>query len=93
MLGRSKGGPSGRKRSLMRSRLRSLEERREEELRHLGGLALEMHRRGGLDEELLAVRSGELAEVEEEIEMLNKALEQGSSPDQPDSLPAKSPEQ
>jgi len=69
VLGRS-GGSSGRGKNALKRALRDLEEQREEGLRHLGGLALEMNRRGEIDDGLLTARAAELAEIEREIESL-----------------------
>ncbi len=57
---------------LLRRERRALVKAREDELRELGGLLVEMYRRGGFREDLLAERSavvvgidGRLAEIEE----------------------------
>jgi hypothetical protein len=54
-----------------RKQLRELEERRDEGFRELGGLALEMYRRGNFDLDLLQKRAKDLAEVESQIRELS----------------------
>lgn len=73
-------GPAGRKLSKMRRELRTLKELREEELRHLGGLALEMHRRDRVDVDLLMKRADELAGLEDEIREIGTELDAAARP-------------
>jgi hypothetical protein len=64
----------------MSSRLiADLEQRREAQLLGLGGLALEMHQQGRLDETILMETAAKVAVVEEEIGLLKE------QPDQPES--------
>jgi hypothetical protein len=58
--------------------LQKLEQRREAQILGLGGLALEMHQQGEIDESLLRESAATVAEVEREIEKLKR-------PAQPDS--------
>jgi hypothetical protein len=53
-----------------KKKLRELEQRREEEFRELGSLALEMYRRGNFDLALLKQRTQELAEIDSQIRRL-----------------------
>jgi hypothetical protein len=53
-----------------KKKLRELEQRREEEFRELGSLALEMYRRGNFDLGLLKQRTQELAEIDSQIREL-----------------------
>jgi hypothetical protein len=53
-----------------KKKLRELEQRREEEFRELGSLALEMYRRGNFDLALLKQRTQELAEIDLQIQEL-----------------------
>jgi hypothetical protein len=53
-----------------KKKLRELEQRREEEFRDLGSLALEMYRRGNFDLALLKQRTQELAEIDSQIREL-----------------------
>jgi hypothetical protein len=53
-----------------KKKLRELEQRREEEFRELGSLALEMYRRGNFDLALLKQHAQELAEIESQIREL-----------------------
>lgn len=61
----------------MRHHLDELLEDREQMLDELGGVALDMHRRDHLDVALLEDRAAEIAEVEDDIELLRTGLEQG----------------
>lgn len=63
----------------MRRHLGSLEQECEERLRHLGGLALEMHRRDQLDPDLLMSRAGDISVLEKEMGLLQVGLEQGKT--------------
>jgi hypothetical protein len=53
-----------------KKKLRELEQRREEEFRELGSLALEMYRRGNFDLALLKQRTQQLAEIDSQIRRL-----------------------
>jgi hypothetical protein len=53
-----------------KKKLRELEQRREEEFRELGSLALEMYRRGNFDLALLKQRTQDLAEIDSQIRRL-----------------------
>lgn len=61
----------------MRHQLDQLISDREEMLRELGGVALDMHRRDDVDSGLLEGRAEEIVEIEEEIELLQVGLEKG----------------
>lgn len=62
----------------MSESLEKLEQRREAQILGLGGLALEMHQQGEIDDSMLMESAAQVAEVEREIEKLK-------NPAQPDS--------
>ncbi len=76
LFGKRDSGPSARERGLMRRHLRGLEETREDSLRDLGGLALEMYRHERFDSRLLWSRAAELAAVDDEIRLIQRGLEE-----------------
>jgi hypothetical protein len=55
----------------VRRQLRDLEERKEEGLRELGSMALEMHRRDQFEMDVLEAHARDLQEVEDEIRRLD----------------------
>jgi hypothetical protein len=55
----------------VRRQLRDLEERKEEGLRELGSMALEMHRRDKFEMDVLEAHAKALQEVEDEIRRLD----------------------
>jgi hypothetical protein len=57
----------------VRRQLRDLETRKEEGLRELGAMALEMHRRDQFQMDILEAHARDLREVEEEIRRLDPA--------------------
>lgn len=59
---------------IRRSRSRLMSER-EEALFHLGGLALDLHRRGGINAELIRRRAAKIDEIDERIQLLDWRLE------------------
>ena len=66
-----------RERGQLRRHLRELEELREERLRDLGGLTLEMHRGEKLDRSLLWKPAAEIAAIDDEAQLVRKGLEEG----------------
>jgi hypothetical protein len=66
-----------RERGRLRRRLREITEEREERLRDLGGLTLEMHKRDRFDPRLLSEKAAELAALDDEAKMLQRALDEG----------------
>ncbi|MSO40327.1 MAG: hypothetical protein EXQ70_00225 [Solirubrobacterales bacterium] len=74
---RRRSGLSGRERSRLRKHLDELIEEREDQLRELGGIALDMHRRDEVEVNVLEGRAEEITETEEEIQLLQIGLEQG----------------
>lgn len=65
-----------RERGIMRRRLRALVRQREGDLRDLGGLTLEMHRRDTFKEELLRRKAAEVAAIDTEIRLLQRGLKE-----------------
>jgi hypothetical protein len=80
------GRQSARERGQLRRRLRDLGERREQMIRDLGGLALEMHKRDRLDPELLTAKAAEIDAVDSETKLLRRALEERLSSGEIESL-------
>jgi hypothetical protein len=64
--------------------LQKLQQRREAQILGLGGLALEMHQQGEIDEPLLMDSAAKVAEVEREIEKLKQAPAQSARDGQKD---------
>lgn len=61
----------------MEEHVDELERAREEQLNELGALALDMYRREGIDRELLEARAEEIAEIQAEIDLFRRGLEEG----------------
>jgi hypothetical protein len=78
--------PTARERGQMRRRLREIAEQREEGLRDLGGLALEMHKRDRLDPGLLSEKAAALAALDREATLLRRALDEGLTQGQLEAL-------
>lgn len=70
------GRQSARERGQLRRRLREVGERREQMLRDLGGLTLEMHKRDRLDPGLLSAKAAEIDGLDSEARLLRRALEE-----------------
>jgi hypothetical protein len=68
-----------RERGRLRRHLRELEDLREERLRDLGGLALEMHRREKIERSLLWKPAAEIAAIDDEAQLVRKGLDEGLS--------------
>lgn len=71
------GRQSPRERGQLRRRLREIAEQREEMIRDLGGLALEMHKRDRFEPALLSERASEIAALDAETKLLRRALDEG----------------
>jgi hypothetical protein len=63
----------------MSDSLEKLEQRREAQILGLGGLALEMHQQGEIDDALLMESAAKVADVEREIEQLKASSAQPAS--------------
>lgn len=57
--------------------MREIAEQREERVRDLGGLALEMHKRDRFEPRLLSEKAAEIATLDAEAKLLRRALEEG----------------
>jgi hypothetical protein len=66
-----------RERGRLRRHLEELTEAREDGLRDLGGLALEMYRREAFDGRLLWRKAAEVAAIEDEAALVRRGLEEG----------------
>jgi hypothetical protein len=66
-----------RERGQLRRHLGELEDLREERLRDLGGLALEMHRSEKIDRSLLWQPAAEIAAIDDEAQLVRKGLDEG----------------
>jgi hypothetical protein len=77
LLNRHGSRSSARERGQMRRRLREIGEQREERLRDLGGLTLEMHKRDRFERRLLSEKAEEIAALDREAELLRRALDEG----------------
>ena len=71
----------------MTSDLEKLEQTREAQILGLGGLALEMHQRGEIDDSLLMQSAAKVAEVEREIEALREEPQADSDGQKDESRP------
>jgi hypothetical protein len=63
----------------MSDSLEKLEQRRDAQMLGLGGLALEMHQQGEIDDALLMESAAKVADVEREIEQLKGTPAQPAS--------------
>ena len=77
LLGGKPGRQGSRERGRLRRHLRELEELREEHLRRLGGLAIDMHRSGKLDREGLWEPAAEIAAIDDEAQLVRRGLDEG----------------
>lgn len=68
----------------MTADLEKLEQSREAQILGLGGLALEMHQQGEIDDSVLMESAARVAEVEREIEELKEPPAQAESDGQKD---------
>jgi membrane protease subunit (stomatin/prohibitin family) len=97
LLDRLRGGeegdlPSGTPETLpspgvIRRERRGLIRAREEGIRDLGGLALDMHRRGSFKQELLDEKADELLALEERLQELDSMLAAATAARRPGSAP------
>jgi hypothetical protein len=71
----------------IRRERRALIRAREERIRDLGGLALDMHRRGAFRQELLDEKAGELLALEERLQELDSMLAAATAARRPGSAP------
>ncbi len=81
LLKRQRSSSSARQRGERRRRLREIEDERRRLLDELGGLALEMHKRGRFEQRLLDERAAEIEALDHEAELLRHGPEQKPSAD------------
>ena len=79
LLNRHGSRLTARERGRIRRRLREIGEQREERLRDLGGLALDMRRREQIDRGLLWKPAAEIAALDDEAQLVRKGLDEGLS--------------
>ena len=86
LLDQKGGGQTVKERGKLRRHLQELEELREQRLRDLGGLALEMYKRDSFEGKLLWAKAAEVAAVNEETKLVKRGLEDGLTLDQFEAL-------
>jgi hypothetical protein len=77
ILGQRGGGQTMRDRGRLRQHLHELEDLREQRLRDLGGLALEMYKRDRFEGKLLWSKAAEVAAIDDETKLVKRGLEEG----------------
>ena len=77
---------TARERGQLRRHLRELEEAREERLRDLGGLALEMYKRDRFEGKLLWSKAAEIAALDDEAKLVRRGLDEGMTVEQLDEI-------
>jgi hypothetical protein len=86
LLNRDSSNQSAKERGQLRRHLGELDELREERLRDLGGLALEMYKRDRFEGKLLWSKAAEIAAVDDEAKLVQKGLDEGLSLEQLEEL-------
>ena len=77
LLNRSGEKQTLRERGELRRHLDDLGELREEKLGELGGIAVGMHRGGGLDRDALWAAAAEIAAIDDEVKLVRRGLDEG----------------
>ena len=77
LFNRSRSAQTAKERGQLRRRLRELEEQREQAVRDLGGLTLEMHKRDRFESGLLSDRAARIAALDSEANLVRRALKEG----------------
>jgi hypothetical protein len=77
LLDQKGGGQTVKERGKLRRHLQELEELREQRLRDLGGLALEMYKRDSFEGKLLWGKAAEVAAIDDETKLVKRGLEEG----------------
>lgn len=83
---RRRESQSNRERGQLRDHLQELDRLREERLRDLGGLALEMQKRGRFEGKLLWSKAAEIAAIDDEATLVRRGLDEGLTLDQLEKL-------
>ena len=86
LLRRNRGNQSDEEREELRRRLQELEQLREERLAALGGLAVEMHRRGAVDADALFKPAAGIVALEDEMKLVRRGLDERLSRQQLEEL-------
>ena len=79
LLSRGTARQTVRERGQLRRHLRELDEVREERLRDLGGLAVEMYKRDRFVGSLLWARAAAIATIDDEARLVQRGLDEGLS--------------
>ena len=86
LLNRDGSRQSAKERGQLRRHLRELDDLREERLRDLGGLALEMYKRDRFEGRLLWSKAAEIAAVDDEAKLVQRGLDEGLTMDRLEQL-------
>jgi hypothetical protein len=76
-LSRDSSGQTARERGQLGRHLRELEDLREEQLRDLGGVTVEMHQRDRFEGKLLWQKAAEIAAIDDEAKLVRRGLDEG----------------
>lgn len=90
LLNRSGERQTLRERGELRRHLGDLGDLREEKLGELGGIAIGMHRGGGLDHDALWAAAAEIAAIDDEAKLVRRGLDEGLTPAQLEDLSGES---
>jgi hypothetical protein len=86
LLDRDGKRQSVRERGQLRRHMRELDDLRDERLRDLGGLALEMYKRDRFEGQLLWSNAAEIAAIDDEAKLVRRGLDEGLSMEQLEDL-------
>jgi hypothetical protein len=86
LLDRDGSRQTARERGQLRRHMRELDELRDERLRDLGGLALEMYKRDRFEGQLLWSKAAEIAAIDDEAKLVRRGLDEGLSMQQLEDL-------
>lgn len=90
LLDRNGSRQTVRERGRLRRQMRELDELREEGLRDLGGLALEMYKRDRFEGRLLWAKAAEIAAIDEEAKLVRRGLDESLTMEQLEELAQRS---
>lgn len=86
LLDREGSRQTARERGQLRRHLRELDELREDRLRELGGLALEMYKRDRFEGKMLWSKAAEIAAIDDEAKLVRRGLDEGLTLEQLEDL-------
>lgn len=86
LLNRDGSRQSAKERGQLRRHLRELDDLREERLRDLGGLALEMYKRDRFEGRLLWSKAAGIAAIDDEAKLVQRGLDEGLTLDRLEQL-------